>query len=134
MRAGAVFTDERHLGSDELYEVLDEVGLRYEGFFFGRYDLRCPSADDLQAGRGLVILELNGVTGEPIHVYQPGYSWWKGMRDLCRHWRRACQIGARNRRDGAKPTSLRALVGLIRLHGKTNWFEADELLSQSTDE
>ena len=51
--------------------------------------------------RDLVILELNGVTGEPAHVYQPGYPWWKGMRDLCRHWRRACEIGAANRRAGA---------------------------------
>ena len=82
---GAVFTDERKLVTDELREVLDGLGQAYEGFDLGRYDLRVLSEEDLQAGRGLVVLELNGVSGEPLHVFQPECSWWQGMRDMCAH-------------------------------------------------
>ncbi len=131
---GAVFTNQCHLATEELREVLDEVGDHFEGFHLGRYDVRVPSADDVQAGRNLVILELNGVTGEPIHVYHPGYPWWKGMRDLCRHWKRACEIGAANRARGAKATSLRGLLALASAHRRQMWFEADSLLTPSSDE
>ncbi len=128
---GAVFTDERHLATAELRRVLDALGDGFVGFHFGRYDLRVPCEDDLRAGRNLVVLELNGVTGEPIHVYQPGYPWWRGVRDLCRHWKRACEIGAVNRSRGAKPTSLRGLWGLVRGHRRQSWFEADQLLNEN---
>jgi membrane protein DedA with SNARE-associated domain len=132
---GAVFTDARALATNDLREVLDQIGERYEGFYFGRYDVKVPSEEDLQAGRKLVILELNGVTGEPLHVYQPDYSWWQGMRDLCRHWRRACEIGVRNRDEGrARPSSFRTMLGLIRAHRKQAWFEADVLLRKKADE
>lgn len=130
---GAVFTDERHLTSDRLREVLDEVGDQCEGLHFGRYDVRVPSADDLQEGRKIVILELNGVTGEPIHIYQPGYSWWKGMRDLASHWKRACEIGAANRARGAKPSSLGELWRVVRAHRRQSWFEADQLLEKGDE-
>ncbi|NNM31263.1 MAG: hypothetical protein HKO57_17255 [Akkermansiaceae bacterium] len=131
---GAVFSDDRHLVTEPLRETLDALAARYEGFHLGRYDLRVASEEDLCAGRGLVVLELNGVTGEPVHIYEPGYSWWRGMRDLGRHWRTACELGAANRRRGAKPTSLGGLLRLIRLHRRQNWFEADELIYDAEGE
>lgn len=131
---GAVFTDERQYISDELRSVLDVLGDHYEGFHFGRYDVLVPSVADLQAGRNLVIVELNGVTGEPIHVYQPGFSWWRGIGDLCRHWKRACELGAANRARGAKPSSLGEFWRVVRAHRKQSWFEADELLAKGGDE
>ncbi|MCH2063198.1 MAG: VTT domain-containing protein [Roseibacillus sp.] len=131
---GAVFTDERQHITGELREVLDGIGDHSPGISFGRYDLRVPSLADLQAGRGLVILEFNGVTGEPIHVYQPGYPWRKGVRDLCRHWSLACEIGAAHRRMGVEPGSLHELWRLVRAHRKRAWFEADDLCREDGDE
>ena len=131
---GAVFTDERQYISEELRRVLDSIADPGGGVSFGRYDLRVASHDDLQAGRGLVILELNGVTGEPIHIYQPGYPWWQGMRDLCEHWLTACSIGAAHRQLGARPSSLRELRHVIRTHRRRAWFEADSLRGGEGDE
>ncbi|MEC9054695.1 MAG: hypothetical protein VX633_05285, partial [Verrucomicrobiota bacterium] len=131
---GAVFTDERQHITGELREALDGIGDHSPGISFGRYDLRVPSLADLQAGRGLVILEFNGVTGEPIHVYQPGYPWRKGVRDLCRHWSLACEIGAAHRRMGVEPGSLHELWRLVRAHRKRAWFEADDLCREDGDE
>jgi len=131
---GAVFQDARELETVALREALDAVGLEYEGFFFGRYDLRAPSVEHFQGGRGLVILELNGVTGEPLHVYQPGFSWWRGVRDLARHWERACAIGARNRDAGAHVSSFAELWHLVRRHAKHDWFEADDLLEEADED
>ena len=123
---GAVFTDERPLITEALREAFDELGARYPGFHFGRYDVKAPSLADLQAGRGIVVLELNGVMGEPAHIYQPGYPWWRGMRDLCRHFRLAAEIGRDFRDRGVEPPDLRELLELIRQHREKTYLEVDE--------
>ena len=131
---GAVFTDARGHATPELLREMDRLGQAYKGFYFGRYDLRVPSAEDLRNGRGLVILELNGVTGEPAHIYQPGYPWRQGIRELIRHWRYACEIGALNRARGARVWSLGELWALIRTYRKSEWFEADEMERLKSDD
>ncbi|MGC6425574.1 MAG: hypothetical protein ACON5H_01095 [Akkermansiaceae bacterium] len=122
---GAVFTDERQLVTPELLAVFDELGARYEGFHFGRYDVKVPSVEDFKGGRNISILELNGVTGEPAHIYQPGYPWWKGMRDLCLHFSRATEIGAAHRDRGIKPPTFAELWELLASHRKKIYYELD---------
>ena len=123
---GAVFTDERSLITEELREVFDELGERFPGFNFGRYDVKVPSIADLQAGRHIRVLELNGVMGEPAHMYQPGYPWRKGMADLCRHFKMAAEIGAAWREQGVSPPEPGDLLDLIREHCDKNYLEVDE--------
>lgn len=123
---GAVFTDERSLVTEALREVFDELGTRFPGFNFGRYDVKVPSVEDLQAGRNIVVLELNGVMGEPAHIYHPGNPWRKGMRDLCRHFKTAAEIGAAWRAKGVKPPEPGDLLDLIRKHCEKDYLEVDE--------
>jgi len=122
---GAVFTDERGLVTPELVAVFDQLGARFEGFHFGRYDVKVPSVEDFQAGRNIAVLELNGVTGEPAHIYQPGYPWWRGMWDLCGHFSVATAIGAAHRERGIKPPTLGELYELTRAHAGKNYLEID---------
>ncbi|MDA0767448.1 MAG: VTT domain-containing protein [Verrucomicrobia bacterium] len=132
---GAVFTDERELVTEEMEGVFARLGAELVGLGCGRYDVKVPSVEEFRAGRGMVILELNGVSGEPAHIYQPGYAWWSGMRDLCGHWERACDLGARNVREGlAEPTSLGELWALVREHRRQEWFEADVLLKKKEED
>ena len=122
---GAVFTDERSLVTQELLVAFDELGARYDGFNFGRYDVKVPSVEDFQAGKNISILELNGVTGEPAHIYQPGYPWWKGMRDLCLHFSHATEIGAAYRERGVEPPTLGELWELLTAHREKTYYEVD---------
>ena len=123
---GAIFTDERHLVTSELRESFDELGAKFPGFCFGRYDVKVPSVEDLQAGRNLVVLELNGVMGEPAHIYQPGYSWRRGIGDLCRHFKTAAELGAAWKNKGVAPPELGDLLDLIRKHCEKDYLEVDE--------
>ncbi|MEQ1632229.1 MAG: VTT domain-containing protein [Planctomycetota bacterium] len=116
---GATFVDARHLRTTALELALDHFMAAARGLDFGRFDLRAPSDEALQAGVSLRILELNGVTGEPAHVYHPGYPYWRGIKDLCAHWRAACATGASNMAAGHRPSSARALLRLLReVHGR----------------
>lgn len=71
----------------ELLRSIDTISATYDGFYFGRYDIRTPSVDEFQAGRNFKIVELNGVTSEVTHIYQPGSSLRNAYRDLRRQWR-----------------------------------------------
>ncbi len=114
---GAIFVDGDWLKTEALENKIDEICRRFEGFYFGRFDIKAASFADLQAGKNFKIIELNGVTSESTNIYDPKYSLFDAYRILFAQWRIAFEIGAENAKLGTKPT---AVLDLIRLAvGKT---------------
>lgn len=111
---GCLFLNGIDLRSEALEKRIDNVSKGYAGFFLGRYDVRCPSEEALQAGRDIRILELNGVTSEPTHIYDPSVSLVAAYRALFEHWRLACAIGSENRARGCRVLTVRELIRLLR--------------------
>jgi len=104
---GATFLDARALLTPELEEAIERISRRFEGFHLGRYDLRAPSEEDLRAGRNLQVLELNGLTSEPTHIYDPSAALLPAWRALIAQWRLAYAIAAANVAAGARPATWR---------------------------
>ncbi len=100
---GAIFADGARLITPALEETMERIARSHAGFFFGRFDLRAPSAEHMRRGEGLRVLELNGVAGEPAHIYDPAVNLLDAYRALFRHWRLAFLIGCRNVERGAQP-------------------------------
>lgn len=113
---GAIFEDGGELGTAALEREVDRISRAYRGFYFGRYDLKAPSVEDFLAGTNLRVLELNGVTSEATHIYDPALSVLDAYRVLFRQWQLAYEIGAENRRRGAAVSTLRRLAGLASRH------------------
>jgi hypothetical protein len=97
---GTKFINASHLITPELMAVFDRISLPIEGFYYGRYDLRCHSVSDLYRGETIRIMELNGAGAEPAHIYQPGFSLWEGWQTLLRHWHVLYTISRENHRRG----------------------------------
>jgi hypothetical protein len=110
---GAVFLDGARYETPELCAAIDAVAHSHPGFHFGRFDLRTPSLGDFQAGR-FSVLELNGVSAEATHIYDPAVSIWEAYRVLFRQWRLAFEIGASNRTAGARPMTITEFMGILR--------------------
>jgi hypothetical protein len=110
---GAVFRDGRALVTPALAERIDTIARAVPGFFFGRFDLRAPSLEAFQRGEGLRVIELNGVTSEATHIYEPGSSLLEAWRTLFAQWRLAFEIGAANARAGARVAPARELLRLL---------------------
>ena len=106
---GAEFRDGGALVTPALETAIDRISQAFEGFYFGRYDLRAASAEALGAGH-FSIVELNGVSAESTHVYDARYSVLDAWRTLFVQWRLAFEIGAANRDRGARVAPLRELV------------------------
>jgi pimeloyl-ACP methyl ester carboxylesterase/membrane protein DedA with SNARE-associated domain len=104
---GAVFLDGHRFITPELTRAFDEVSRHFEGFYFGRYDVRTEDPDAFMAGGAFKILELNGVTSEATHIYDPANSLGNAWKTLMRQWKIAFEIGKANRQRGA--TALTAV-------------------------
>jgi membrane protein DedA with SNARE-associated domain len=109
---GAVFLDGGWVKTDELEKAIDDLCKGFDGFYFGRFDIRVPSLEEFRRGRGFKVVELNGVTSEATHIYDPATPLPAAYRTLFEQWRIAFRIGAQNRARGARPTPLRTLLRL----------------------
>jgi len=119
-----LFTDARDCSTEALLATIDDLAKRFEGFYFGRFDLKVPDETALREGRDIKVLELNGVSSESTHIYQPGYPVWRIWGDLCRQWDLAFAIGSANRRRGHRPSSGRAIRKLVWRYWQRDVYEA----------
>lgn len=103
---GTKFLNGNHLINDQLNQVFDTISKSIEGFYYGRFDLRCASLDDLYTGN-VCILELNGCGAEPAHIYDPDYALKDAMADMFLHWKNIYEIARQNNQNGFGYTSLR---------------------------
>ena len=110
---GAMFLDGSWIKTPELQTKIDEISQSFIGFCFGRFDIRTPSVDDFKAGQNFKIIELNGVTSEATHIYDPKNNLIDAYRVLFSQWKLAFEIGALNRNRGFKPSSVRELFAML---------------------
>jgi hypothetical protein len=110
---GAIFLDGGGTITPELEEVIDQIARSFDGFYFGRFDIRVPSRQDFMAGHHIKIVELNGVTSEATHIYDQNMSLFDAYRALFEQWRIAFEIGQLNRERGFPVTPVRELLRAV---------------------
>lgn len=110
---GTKFIDGSHLINDTLSCVFDTISKQVEGFYFGRFDIRVASLEDLYRGN-IKIMELNGCGAEPAHIYDPSYSIPRAWKVLFNHWSDIYRISVENRAKGVKYISLMEGIKLYR--------------------
>ncbi len=113
---GAVFYDGSELQTEKLVEEIDRISKSFEGFYFGRYDIKVPSKDHLKRGAGIKVIEVNGVTSESTNIYDPSHSFFYGIRTLMKQWRIAFEIGkqVKENNPSIKTPSVSHLLSLLR--------------------
>ncbi len=112
---GAMFLDGAPAWTRALEDRFDRIAHAFDGFYFGRFDVRVHAdIDAFRAGEGFKVVELNGVTSEATHIYDPATPLLEAYRVLRHQWRLAFEIGVENRRRGVRPTSLSHLARLTR--------------------
>lgn len=112
---GTRFLNAGHLATSELKAALDKVLGATEGIHYGRMDVRAESEAALRRGE-FVILELNGVTSEPGHIYDPRTSIFSCWAELLRHVRHIPRISRTLVEQGHRPASLRTIRERYRQH------------------
>jgi hypothetical protein len=82
--------------------VFDKISNEAGHFYFGRYDLKCSSVEDMKAGKNISILEFNGAGAEPNHIYDCGMKYSDALKVIVQHWEDIYRISRINYKSGVE--------------------------------
>jgi hypothetical protein len=82
---GTKFIDSSHLKTEKLKNTIHEIAQNIDGFYYGRFDVKAKSSEDLQKGE-VIIMEINGANSEPTHIYDPSFNLMKAYKEATRHF------------------------------------------------
>ena len=115
---GTTFYNANQLINDNLTDIFDKIAKQIDGYFYGRFDLKVPSLPDLYAGQNIKILELNGVSSEVAHIYDPDYKLMNAYRDIAAHMKYIYTIAKKNHDLGIPYDSLFEFLEDLKAHFK----------------
>lgn len=114
---GTTFLDAHELINDQLVKAFDASSSNLHEWYFGRYDVRTASYEEMLSGNFKVI-EVNGANSEPTHIYDPDMSLFKAYGDLFQHWNTIFRISMQNRKRGFKAAPFMEMYRSIQRHLK----------------
>ncbi len=107
---GTMFLDATHEAEEHLNKAIDDLAKQIDGFYYGRFDLKCRSFEDLRQLRNFSIVELNGAGAEPAHIYQPGFSLPKAYGIVFNHFKLMAEVSRENKKLGTPYYTVKAGV------------------------
>jgi len=99
---GSKFIDCFEFLHPELECLIDEIANEIKGFYYGRFDIKIESEDAFKKGKGIKIIELNGIWSEPTHIYDPSHGILDNYKTIMDHFNYAYRIAVINRKDKLK--------------------------------
>ena len=115
---GSEFQDISHHISETLQKTFDQLAGQIKGFYYGRFDIKYNTIDELANGQNFCIIELNGALSEPTHIYDPKHSLLFGWREIARHIGFMYQTSRKNHQQGVPYLSLSQGIDMLRQHQK----------------
>ena len=113
---GTEFVNANMLITPELVAVVDEIVRHIPGFYYGRIDIKAQSIQKLMKGKGIRILEINGVNSEPTHIYDSNTPITSAYKDVFTHMNTIYKISEQNKIQGEKRDSLKTLLKETHKH------------------
>jgi hypothetical protein len=89
-----------HEKDERLLKVFDDLSHYTKYFYYGRYDIKCTSVEDLKQGKNFSILEYNGSGAEPHHAYGNGNTLLQAQKIFLHHWNVLFRISRYNSKNG----------------------------------
>lgn len=121
---GTMFRDGSYLITPALEAAVDRIAQSFDGFHFGRFDVRYSDVEAFKRGDDLTVIELNGITSESTNIYDPSRTLIWAYRRLFAQWRILFKIGAANRTIGHRVSGLGELLREVVRHYTSPWADA----------
>jgi hypothetical protein len=102
-----------HEKDERLLKVFDDLSHYTKHFYYGRYDIKCNTIEELKEGK-FSILEYNGCGAEPHHIYGVGNNLLHAYKIILHHWRVLYKISKYNHQQGTKYWKFREGYTFLR--------------------
>ncbi len=96
---GAKFLDWSDKITPALVASIDAICQQIPHFYFGRLDLMYDTWSQMEEGKNISIVELNGAGSEPTHIYDPKHSLFYAYGEIIRHWKILLKISIYNHKN-----------------------------------
>jgi hypothetical protein len=113
---GTMFLNRNEQIDERIEAVMIPLLRSMPDVYYGRFDMRVGSWESLRAGQDIRILEFNGTSSDPAHIYQPGYSLVRAYRDMARHWGIMRRIALLNKQRGYAKAGFMDVVSALMLY------------------
>jgi hypothetical protein len=113
---GTTFLNRNDMKDENLAVVMGQLLSAMPEVYYGRFDMRVGSWRELKEGKNIRVLEFNGTSSDPAHIYQPGYSLWKAYKDMAHHWSVMRRIALENRERGCRSVTFREIIAALVLY------------------
>lgn len=113
---GTEFLSGNHLLGKEVDNVFNEIAAKMNGYYYGRFDIKVSSEQDLIKGVNIRIMEFNGISAEPAHIYDQSYNLFRALSDIKKHWKMMYGICIYNINNGMKPIGFGQTVKRVYNH------------------
>lgn len=110
---GTIFRNASEIDKAKTAAAIDKIMLGFEGFNYGRFDMKVKSIEDLYAAKNIKILELNGVNADAAHIFDPNYRLILAFKDVAWHWKRLAEIAIFNKNQGHSPVAFKPIFNKI---------------------
>jgi hypothetical protein len=97
---GARFVNLNKEIDQQLSDVFDRLNNESNNLYYGRYDMKCASIEELKKGNNFWILEFNGAGAAPQSIYDCGMRYGKALAVIIDHWHDLYKIGKINHKKG----------------------------------
>ncbi|WP_291728551.1 hypothetical protein [Bernardetia sp.] len=115
---GTKFLDGNSLITEENRAAFDEIMKPLKNYYYGRFDIKVSSIEDFKQGKGIKIMEVNGVASEPAHIYDPKTPILKAYKDIFKHMKIIQVISKQNKKDGTPFASFAEVMGIVKAEFK----------------
>ncbi len=112
---GTEFINRNHQISEALEASMNKLMVGMSGIFYGRFDIKVASLEDLNNLIDIKILEFNGITAEPIHVYDNSFGYLKSLLSFLSSWKYLYKISNYNKLRGVQPVKHVEMLRKFRL-------------------
>lgn len=106
---GSIFKNGNQFITQSLTEKLDDIFDDFEGFYYGRLDIKFKNMTSLMAGEDFQIIEINGASSEATHIWDSKTPLKEIFSTLLFQYRSLYEIGNLQKKAGHKPPPLRLL-------------------------
>ena len=115
---GSEFVDLTSMVDEKLEQQIDSISNKIPQFYFGRYDIKYNSLEELSEGKNFKIIELNGAGSAPTHIYDPNFSLLNAWKVLTRHWKYLYDISIMNQQRGIGFMSFKDGMRMIKINNQ----------------
>ena len=112
---GTEFINRNDQISETLEVSMNSIMESMTGIYYGRFDIKVASLEDLNNLIDIKILEFNGITAEPIHIYDNSLGYLKSLLSFLNSWKYLYKISNYNKLRGIQPIKHVEMLRKLRL-------------------